>query len=448
MPSRPSSKASVVAPRGRDYLVRILNARVYDLAEQTPLDAADNLSRRLRNRVLLKREDLQPVFSFKLRGASNKLLSMTPAQRRRGVICASAGNDAQGVAMAAAHLGVRARVVMPTTTPEIKVQAVRHLGAQVVLEGDNYDAAQRHARELQRAEGLGFVHPYDDPDVIAGQGTIAAELLRQCEEPIEAVFVPVGGGGLIGGMAAYIKQLRPQVRVIGVECEDSAAMHAALQAGQRVRLRQIGLFADGTAVRRVGAETFRLAQAYVDEILVVSIDAVCAAIKDLFEDTRAMMEPAGALGVAGMKAWVAKRRCHGRRLVAVTSGANVNFDRLRYVAERAEIGECREVILAARIPERPGSFRGFARALGRHAISEFNYRYSGPDAAHVFVGLRLNGDLRRKQRLIERLRRHGYSIEDLSDSETAKLHIRHLVGGRVAGLGDDCLLYTSPSPRD
>jgi threonine dehydratase len=428
-----------------DYLERILNARVYDVAIESPLEVAPNLSRRIHNRLLLKREDLQPVFSFKLRGAYNKMVRLAPAALKRGVIAASAGNHAQGVALAAQKLGCAATIVMPVTTPRIKVEAVRARGARVVLCGDSYDEAYARARELERRHRLTFVHPYDDPDVIAGQGTIGMEILRQHAEPIHAIFVAVGGGGLIAGIAAYVKRLRPEIRVIGVEPEDADAMHRSLRAGRRVRLAQIGLFADGVAVKEVGKETFRLCRELVDDVIRVDTDAICAAIKDVFEDTRAILEPAGALAIAGAKAYVERTRIRGHTLVAVACGANMNFDRLRFVAEEAELGEAREAVLAVTIPERPGSFKAFCSLIGPRNITEFNYRYADPREAHVFVGVQVR-DREETARLIRVLRRHGLRTLDFSDNDLAKLHIRHLVGGHGPAL-DDEILYRFEFPE-
>jgi threonine dehydratase len=413
-----------------DYLERVLKARVYDVAIQTPLELAPGLSRRLGNRLLLKREDLQPVFSFKLRGAYNKMANLPPARLARGVIAASAGNHAQGVALAAQKLGCRAVIVMPVTSPKIKVDAVAARGAQVILRGDSYSDAYRHAMRLKRKRGLAFVHPYDDPDVIAGQGTIGMEILRQTTRPIHAVFVPIGGGGLIAGIAAYVKRLRPAVRVIGVQPVDSDAMARSLKAGRRVVLDHVGLFADGVAVKQVGKETFRLARKLVDETVLVDTDEMCAAIKDVFEDTRVVLEPAGALAIAGAKAWVERHGVRGKTLVAIASGANTNFDRLRFVAERAEVGEHREAVLAVTIPERRGSFRRFCRALGGRNITEFNYRMSDPRAAHIFVGVTVH-DRDETARIVRRLRRGGFGTLDLSDDEVAKGHMRHMIGGHL-----------------
>ncbi len=413
-----------------DYLEKILNAQVYDVAVETPLDAAPGLSARSGNTVLVKREDMQPVFSFKLRGAYNKIAGLSPERLKRGVICASAGNHAQGVALAAAKVGCRAVIVMPTTTPAIKVDAVKSLGGEAVLAGDSFDEAYAHALELEKAEKLTFVHPFDDPEVIAGQGTIGMEILRQHAKPIHAVFCAVGGGGLISGVAAYIKRLRPETRVIGVEATDADAMAQSLEAGRRVRLKQVGLFADGAAVKYVGEETFRLCRQYVDEIVRVDTDAICAAIKDVFEDLRAVLEPAGALAIAGAKEYAARNRLQGRTLVAVASGANLNFDRLRFVAERAEVGERREAVLAVTLPERPGSYKKFVALIGRRNITEFNYRYNDPREAHVFVGVQV-ASRAESIKLVELLQRHGYPTLDLTDDEMAKLHIRHLVGGHA-----------------
>jgi len=428
-----------------DYLERILKARVYDVAQQTPLELAPGLSRRLGNRLLLKREDLQPVFSFKLRGAYNKMVNLSPARLAKGVIASSAGNHAQGVALAAQKLGCRAVIVMPVTAPKIKVDAVAARGAQVILRGDSYSDAYRHAMRLKRKRGLTFVHPHDDPDVIAGQGTIGMEILRQSARPIHAVFVAVGGGGLIGGIAAYIKRLRPSVRVIGVEPVDSDAMTRSLKAGRRVVLDHVGLFADAVAVKQVGKECFRLAKQFVDEMVLVDTDEMCAAIKDVFEDTRVVLEPSGALAIAGAKAWVARHGVRGKTLVAVACGANANFDRLRFVAERAEVGEHREAVLAVTVPERRGSFRRFCEALGGRNVTEFNYRMSGAEAAHIFVGVSVH-DREETARIVRRLARAGCRTLDLSDNEMAKEHMRHMVGGRSA-LARNELLYRFEFPE-
>ncbi len=427
------------------YLEKILTTRVYEVAKETALDFAPNLSRRLMNQVWLKREDQQPVFSFKCRGAYNKMASMSPATLARGVLAASAGNHAQGVALAAARLGARAVIVMPVTTPQIKVDAVRNLGGEVVLQGDNYDAAYAHAMQIGVERGLTFVHPYDDPEVITGQGTIAVEILKQHTRDLHAIFVPVGGGGLIGGIAVYIKSLRPDIRIIGVEPEEADAMHRSLKAGRRITLDHVGIFADGVAVRQVGEETFRLAQKFVDEVILVSNDEICAAIKDIFEDTRAILEPSGALSVAGMKKYIGRESLRDQHLVAIASGANMNFDRLRHVAERAEIGERREAILAVSIPETPGSFRKFCTTIGQRSITEFNYRFADPKSAHVFVGVQIH-DAHEAEDLAGDLRAAGYEVLDMTDNETAKLHIRHLVGGRAPNAAHE-ILYRFEFPE-
>ena len=429
-----------------DYIKKILTARVYDVAIESPLDPMQRLSQRLQQQVLLKREDLQPVFSFKLRGAYNKIVSLTPQLLEKGVICASAGNHAQGVALAAQRLGTKATIVMPRTTPAIKVQAVRDRGGKIVLFGDTYDEAYQHAQTLVAAKNLTFIHPYDDPEVIAGNGTIGMEILRQHPDPIHALFIPVGGGGLLAGIASYVKFLRPQIKIIGVEPHDAASLHAALKQGQRIALDQVGLFADGVAVRQVGAETFRIAQQLVDEVILVSTDEICAATKDIFDDTRCIAEPAGALGVAGLKKYAEQQRSTVGALIALHSGANINFDRLRHVAERAELGEQREALLAATIPEQPGSFRKFCQVIGKRAITEFNYRYADPRQAQVFVGVQLSDGEEEKQRLLSTLAEHGYPVLDMSDNEMAKLHIRYMVGGHAAGLCDE-LLYRFAFPE-
>ncbi len=424
-------------PSLEEYLELIREAPVYDVAQRTPLQLAPGVSRRLANRVLLKREDLQQVFSFKLRGAYNKILALTEEERRCGVIAASAGNHAQGVALAARKLGLKAVIVMPKTTPDIKVQSVQDLGAETMLYGNTYDDAYEHANQQAQQSGMTFIHPYDDPLVIAGQGSIGMEILSQVDH-CDAIFVPVGGGGLIAGVAMWIKAHRPGIRVIGVEPDDAPCMYEALRVGERVILEQVGLFADGVAVRQAGEETFRIAQQHVDEILLVGTDEICAAIKDIFDDTRSITEPAGALAVAGIKKYVEREGVEGKTLVAIDSGANMNFDRLRHVAERAELGEHREVLFAATIPEKPGSFRRFCETIGRRGITEFNYRYSDPGQAHVFVGVKMQGE-EEKQELFDRLEESEYPFEDMSDNEMAKMHIRYMVGGRVAGLQHECL---------
>jgi len=428
-----------------DYLEKILTAQVYDVAIESPLDAAPNLSARTGNRIFLKREDMQPVFSFKLRGAYNKIVKLSPEKLKRGVICASAGNHAQGVALSAAKIGCRAVIVMPTTTPQIKIQAVKNRGGEVVLAGDSYDEAYAHALELEKAEKLTFVHPFDDPEVIAGQGTIGMEILRQHPKKIDAVFCCVGGGGLIAGVAAYIKRLRPDTKIIGVEAMDADAMDRSLKAGKRVKLSQVGLFADGAAVKTVGEETFRLAQQYVDEMVLVDTDAICAAIKDVFEDTRAILEPAGALAVAGAKEYAKRHKLKDKTLVAIASGANVNFDRLRFVAERAEIGEQREAVLAVTLPEKPGSYKKFVSLIGSRSITEFNYRYNDRAEAHVYVGVQV-ANRAESLKLVDSLEKHGYATLDLTDDEMAKLHIRHLVGGHAPGIENE-ILYRFEFPE-
>jgi threonine dehydratase len=432
----------------KDYLERILKARVYDVASESPLELAPALSKRLKNRLLLKREDLQPVFSFKLRGAYNKMAGLPAARLKKGVIAASAGNHAQGVALAAQRLGCRAVIVMPVTTPRIKINAVAARGAEVVLHGDSYNEAYTHAIRLKRRRGLTFVHPYDDPEVIAGQGTIGMEILSQHPGPIDAIFVPVGGGGLISGIAAYVKKINPRIKIIGVEPVDAAAMTESLKKNKRIILDHVGLFADGVAVKQVGEETFKLCRKLVDEMVLVDTDEMCAAIKDVFEDTRVVLEPAGALAVAGAKAWIerknGKKRARGMTLVAICSGANTNFDRLRFIAEEAEVGEHREAILAVTIPEKPGSFRKFCATLGARNVTEFNYRIADSKDAHIFVGVEVQG---RKEtiRLVKNLRRHGLKTVDLSDNEMAKWHVRHMVGGRAPA--KDELLYRFEFPE-
>ena len=411
------------------YLERIRAARVYDVASKSPLELAGNLSARLGNRVLMKREDLQPVFSFKLRGAYNKIAGLDDAALGGGVICSSAGNHAQGVALAAKKRGVRAVIVMPVTTPSIKVDAVRTLGGDVVLAGDTYDDAYAEAMRRASAESLTFIHPFDDPAVIAGQGTIGREILEQAND-IDAVFVPIGGGGLIGGIAAWIKQRQPAIRIIGVEPEDSAAMQQSLAAGEPITLAHVGIFADGVAVRRVGDETFRLCREFVDEVITVDTDQCCAAIRDIFEDTRSIVEPAGGLAVAGAKHYVHERGIRDQTLVTISCGANVNFDRLRHIAERAAVGDSAEMLLAAEIPERPGSFRRFCEVLGRRAVTEFNYRYADSERAHVFAGVQLKDGDGERTALLEAFRQQGFPVLDLTDNEMAKLHVRHMVGGR------------------
>ena len=428
-----------------DYLERILNARVYDVAQESPLEYAPNLSARLNNKLFLKREDLQSVFSFKLRGAYNKMAQLSPDILKQGVIAASAGNHAQGVALAAKKLGTTAIIVMPVTTPTMKVDAVANGGGQVVLHGDTYDDACAHARQLAAEKNLTFIHPFDDPDVIAGQGTIGMEILRQYQKPIDAIFIAIGGGGLISGVAAYIKRLRPEIKIIGVEPVDSDAMSQSLQKGERVTLSQVGLFADGVAVKHVGEETFRLCQEYVNEIILVSTDDTCAAIKDVFEDTRSILEPAGALAIAGAKAYVEREQVTGQTLIAVACGANMNFDRLRFVAERAEFGERREAIFAVTIPEERGSFRKFCGCIGKHNLSEFNYRIAEEKQAHIFVGIQIQNRVD-AENIAATFEENGFKTIDLTDDELAKMHLRHMVGGR-SSLADNELLYRFEFPE-
>jgi threonine dehydratase len=429
----------------KNYLERILKARVYDVASESPLELAPGLSKRLGNRLYLKREDLQAVFSFKLRGAYNKMAGLPRRRLARGVIASSAGNHAQGVALAAQRLGCRAVIVMPITTPRIKVDAVAARGAEVVLHGDSYSEAYAKAMQIKKKRGLAFVHPSDDPDVIAGQGTIGMEILRQHPSTIDAIFVPVGGGGLISGIASYVKRVRPGVKVIGVEPVDADAMTRSLKAGRRIKLDHVGLFADGVAVKEVGRETFRLCRSLVDEMVLADTDAMCAAIKDVFEDTRVVLEPAGALAIAGAKAWVEKNASKNKNLVAIASGANTNFDRLRFIAEEAELGEHREAILAVTIPERPGSFRKFCALLGARNVTEFNYRIADTRDAHIFVGIEVQGR-EETARIVRNLRRHGLTTLDLSDNDMAKLHTRHMVGGRAPFARDE-LLYRFEFPE-
>jgi len=435
-----------------DYLEKVLNAQVYDVAIETPLDLAGNLSSRVHNKIWLKRDDMQPVFSFKLRGAYNKIASLSAEKLKRGVICASAGNHAQGVALSAAKVGCRAVIVMPTSTPGIKIEAVKRRGGEVVLFGDSFDEAYAHALELEKSEKLTFVHPFDDPEVIAGQGTVAMEILRQHSRhngPIHAIFCAIGGGGLAAGVAAYIKRLRPDIKVIGVETFDADAMKQSLAAGKRVRLDQVGLFADGTAVKLVGEETFRVCKEYLDEVILVDTDAICAAIKDVFEDTRSILEPSGALAVAGAKEYARQHKLKDKNLIAVTSGANMNFDRLRFVAERAEFGEQREAVFAVTLPEKPGAYKKFLGLIGKRNVTEFNYRYHTASEAHVFVGVQVV-DRKESLKLVDSLQKHGYPTLDLTDDEMAKNHIRHMVGGHAPAVcekGLHELLYRFEFPE-
>ena len=420
------------------YIERILNAQVYDVARETPLQAAPLLSNRIGNQAFLKREDLQPIFSFKCRGAYNKMMHLSSEARDAGVVAASAGNHAQGVALAAAKLGIQAKIVMPVTTPAIKVDAVRALGAKVVLSGDSFDEAAVHAQALVKKEGRTFIHPFDDPDVIAGQGTVAVELVRQSPKPLDVVFICCGGGGLLAGMAAYIRYVWPETRIIGVEPEDAACVQAALQKGRRITLREVGLFADGCAVAQTGKETLRMIREYVDEVITVTTDEICAAVKDIFEDTRAIAEPAGALAVAGMKKYAVAHNLCGQTMAATVSGANTNFDRLRYISERTEIGERREAVFSVTIPERPGAFKAFCGAIGKRNVTEFNYRYESAAEARVFVGLTITPGDESVADLQATLSQQGYRVLDMTDNETAKLHLRHMVGGRLSDdIGDE-----------
>ena len=428
------------------YAKRILGSKVYEAAVETSLDPLPRLTARLDRPVLIKREDQQPVFSFKIRGAFNKMASLTAAEAARGVVCASAGNHAQGVAYAGQKLGIAATVVMPRTTPGIKVRAVEDRGAKVLLVGNAFDEALAHAKALEAEHNLTFIHPFDDPDVIAGQGTVGLEILRQHPAAIEAIFVPVGGGGLASGIAAFVKYLRPEVKVIGVEPVEAAGMAAAIAAGRRVKLDSVGLFADGVAVREAGEETFRLCRALLDDVILVDTDAICAAIKDIFDDTRTIAEPSGALSLAGLKLYAERHPEGAGSLVAINSGANMNFDRLRHVAERAEIGEHREAVLAVTIPERPGSYRALIQVLGNRAVTEFNYRFADQAAARIFLGVQLTRGVAEKQALMNELVAAGYPVIDLSDNELAKLHIRYMVGGRAAAISDE-LLYRFQFPE-
>ena len=428
-----------------DYPKKILSAQIYDLVRETPLEEAPKLSERIGNNVLLKREDLQPVFSFKLRGAYNRIRLLSEKQKQAGVIAASAGNHAQGVAMSAKHLGIKATIVMPRTTPSIKVDAVRALGGKVVLKGDTYDEAAAHAEDLVTQKGLTYIHPFDHPDVIAGQGTIAVEILRQCSQDIDAIFIAVGGGGLCAGVASYLKYVRPDIRIIAVEPEDAACLKLAMDTGRRGRLSHVGLFADGVAVVQIGEKTFSILKDLVDEVVTVSTDEICAAIKDIYEDTRSIVEPAGALSVAGMKSYVARTGEKSKNFVGINCGANMNFDRLRYISERTEIGEKREAVLAVTIPEKAGSFRKFCSMLGRRNITEFNYRYNDSGDAHIYVGIQISEEADR-QCLVSNLEDAGYALLDLTDNELAKSHIRHMVGGHSANVGQE-LVYRFEFPE-
>jgi threonine dehydratase len=421
------------------YIEKILKARVYDVANETPLDLANDLTQRFNNQIYLKREDLQPVFSFKLRGAYNKIVQLSDEKKQCGVIAASAGNHAQGVALSAKKLGIKSLIVMPKTTPAIKVKNVKSFGAKIVLHGDNYDEACEHALKLAKEKAMSFVHPYDDPDVIAGQGTIAMEILRQFHNDIHAIFVPVGGGGLISGIASYVKYVRPEIKIIGVEPEDAPSMYKAIESNKRVTLKQVGIFADGVAVKQVGKETFKIAKELVDEILLVNTDEICAAIKDIFDNTRSITEPAGALSVAGLKKYIQREKIENKVLVAIESGANINFDRLRHVAERAEVGEQREALLAVSIPEEPGSFLKFCKTLGKRSITEFNYRFNSKQEAHVFVGVELNSGEAERASIIQHLEEQDYGVINMTDNELAKIHIRYMVGGHAVSVENEVL---------
>ncbi|MCB1615468.1 MAG: threonine ammonia-lyase, biosynthetic [Pseudomonadales bacterium] len=428
------------------YIKKILDARVYDVAIETPIDHAVFLSERLNNTVLIKREDLQPVFSFKLRGAYNKMCQLTDSEKACGVVAASAGNHAQGVALSAAKMGIKATIVMPSTTPQIKVDAVKARGGKVVLHGDTYDEASTFAKALVREKGMCYVHPYDDPDVIAGQGTIGMEILRQHTGKIDAIFLPVGGGGLCAGVSAYVKYVRPETRIIAVEPEDAACLKAAMEKGRRVKLPHVGLFADGAAVAQIGKETFRVLRKTVDEVMTVSTDEICAAIKDIFDDTRSIAEPAGALALAGLKKYVETHKVSNQTLLAVDSGANTNFDRLRFISEQTEIGEKREAILAVTIPEKPGSFKKFCQTIGKRNITEFNYRFNDDKDAHIFVGIQVSPQGRDREELKAVLEKRGYPVMDMTDNDIAKLHVRHMVGGHAPGVEHE-LVYRFEFPE-
>lgn len=434
----------------QSYVKRILDARVYDVAVETPIDKATLLSARLGNTILLKREDLQPVFSFKLRGAYNRMCRLDEQEKTRGVVTASAGNHAQGVALSAAKMGIKATIVMPRTTPQIKINAVKARGGRavkVVLHGDTYDEASRHAHQLAEELRAAYIHPYDDPDVIAGQGTIGVEILRQHTGPLHAIFVPVGGGGLCAGVAAYIKHTRPEIKIIAVEPDDAACLAAAMEKNRRVTLPHVGIFADGVAVAQIGEETFRILKKTVDDVLTVTTDEICAAIKDIFEDTRSIAEPAGALALAGLKKYIELHQLHDKTLLAIDSGANMNFDRLRYISERTEIGEKREAVLAVTIPEKPGSFRTFCKAIGKRNVTEFNYRFSDARDAHIFVGLQIAPEGHDLEDLLGQLESKGYPVVDMTDNEMAKLHVRHMVGGHAPDAVSDEIVLRFEFPE-
>lgn len=443
-----SPKSATPSPKLLEqYIKKILTSNVYDVAIESPLHVAPFLSERLGNKVWVKREDKQPVYSFKIRGAYNKVAQLSDKEKAAGVVAASAGNHAQGLALAATELGIKATIVMPRTTPEIKVKSCKARGAKVVLHGDTFDEAFTYSQKLVEEKGLTYIHPYDDPDVIAGQGTIGMEILRQLSDPIDAIFVPVGGGGIIAGISAYVKYLRPDIKIIGVESTESASLHAALAAGRRVTLPFVGIFADGVAVAQVGKNTWDLARHYVDEVITCTPDELCAAVKDVFDDTRAVCEPAGALSVAGMKKYVEREGIEGANLVSILSGANMNFDRLRYIAEVAEIGEGREAILAVTIPERAGSFQQFCSLLGKRPITEFNYRYGNDNSAQIYVGVKVGAEKDARQHLLEELKAKGYPAVDLTEDEVSKYHIRHMVGGHAPDSVSDELVYRFEFPE-
>ena len=443
---QPLRLLSIMNTADKSLIERILTARVYDVAKETPLDFAKNLSQRLDNQIFLKREDLQPVFSFKIRGAFNRMFQLSAEERARGIVAASAGNHAQGVALAGKTLGIRTIIVMPKVAPDIKINAVKSFGGEVVIHGNNFDEAFAHARHLEQMEGMTFVHPFDDLDVIAGQGTIGMELVRQHPDPIDAIFLAVGGGGLVAGVGSYLKYLYPNTKIISVEHEEAPTLHDSIKAGQRVQLAQVGTFADGAAVKLIGEKTFEIAKNVVDDVMLVNTDETCAAIKDVFEDTRTLLEPAGALGVAGIKKYIAEHGWQGKHLIAITSGANINFDRLRHVAERAELGEGREVLLAVTIPEEPGSFKQFCHAVGSRSISEFNYRYADSKAAQVFAGVKIAAGKGEREKLLAEVRAQNFAFVDMTDNEVAKVHLRYMVGGHGQGV-DNELIYRFMFPE-
>ncbi len=429
------------------YLKKILQARIYDVVKESALQPAEFLSQRLNNQIWIKREDEQPVHSFKIRGAYNKVLQLSDTEKQQGVVAASAGNHAQGLALAANKLGIKATIVMPLTCPEIKVKAVRAMGAKVVLQGDSFDDAFAYSQKLVAEQGMSYIHPYDDPDTIAGQGTIAMELLRQSNTPIDAIFIPVGGGGLIAGISAYVKALHPETKIIGVESSESACLAAALKTGKRSTLKQVGIFADGVAVAQIGKHPWDICKDHVDEVITCTPDEICAAIKDIFDDTRSVSEPAGALATAGLKKYIEREQCKQQNLVAILSGANINFDRLRYVSEVAEIGEGREIILSVTLAEKPGSFQKFCSLLGKRAITEFNYRYACDNTANIYVGIKISSAANAREDLLTSLKNNDYQVLDLSDNELAKYHVRHLVGGPAPKSVDDEVVYRFEFPE-